>query len=97
MLDQSPISKEEYIKKKIFSSDFFSLKNTFINEEDSVLILYTCDDLQYTIQEYLKLEKNTVFFHSPTISKEILILTNLSSEHNSGKVIQREVRFVQEK
>lgn len=67
MQEESSMPRAIYMRAKLSKGEIISLEHSFMDEEDSVLILYSCDDLLYTIQEYLKLDKNHVFFHPPSV------------------------------
>jgi hypothetical protein len=57
------------LTEKLLSCKLKSLRVNFMTLEDPILNLYKTDNFAKTIDEYLALPKNNVFFHPPSSGK----------------------------
>jgi hypothetical protein len=69
----------DHLKQKLKKSDLRSLKVNFLTLNTPILNLYKTENFQKTMEEFLNLPKNMVFYHPPSNSNREHIFSYLNN------------------
>ena len=56
------------IKKRVFNKGLHTLMADFTGQDQSMISIYKCEDTMKSVQDFLNLKKNIIFYHIPNLS-----------------------------